>query len=223
MRSARPAGPWRRRRLDDPAGPASPERLPVEPLTLTASGRQPEQPRRSPPHRRRGASIEARAALMVRSTATGRQPARRAAATSPQELAARDAAGCPRVGRETAFRGRRGPRAEQRTADGVQRGVAVGVAMEAGRARRSRHRRARARRRARRREGRSRTPFEPRLAVASPGCASAALPSTRQPCRGWAKTMRPATVWRTRVTVTSTSLSIDFAPPSTTTIVPSSR
>ena len=48
-------------------------------------------------------------------------------------------------------------------------------------------------------------------------------PSTAQPCRGWAKTIRPATVWRTRVTVTSTSVSIDFAPPSTTTIVPSSR
>jgi hypothetical protein len=41
--------------------------------------------------------------------------------------------------------------------------------------------------------------------------------------RCWAKIIRPATVWRTRVTVTSTSLSTAFAPPSTTTIVPSSR
>ena len=41
--------------------------------------------------------------------------------------------------------------------------------------------------------------------------------------RGWAKIIRPATVWRTRVTVTSSSRSMSRAPPSTTIIVPSSR
>ena len=44
-----------------------------------------------------------------------------------------------------------------------------------------------------------------------------------QSSRGWAKIIRPATVWRTRVTATSRSLSICRAPPSTTIIVPSSR
>ena len=38
-----------------------------------------------------------------------------------------------------------------------------------------------------------------------------------------AKTIRPMTVWRTRVTITSSSVSTKRAPPSITTIVPSSR
>ena len=37
------------------------------------------------------------------------------------------------------------------------------------------------------------------------------LPGHGHSWRGWAKIIRPATVWSTRVTVTSTSLSIDFA------------
>ena len=41
--------------------------------------------------------------------------------------------------------------------------------------------------------------------------------------RGWAKIMRPATVWSTRVTTTPISRSRWRAPPSTTIIVPSSR
>ena len=44
-----------------------------------------------------------------------------------------------------------------------------------------------------------------------------------QSSRGWAKIIRPATVWRTRVTATSRSRSMCRAPPSTTIIVPSSR
>ncbi len=43
------------------------------------------------------------------------------------------------------------------------------------------------------------------------------------PSRGWAKIIRPATVWRTRVTVIGTSVSMNRLPPSTTIIVPSSR
>ena len=41
--------------------------------------------------------------------------------------------------------------------------------------------------------------------------------------RGCAKIIRPATVWRTRVTLTGTSRSMKRTPPSTTIIVPSSR
>src|SRR5207244_10446955 len=41
--------------------------------------------------------------------------------------------------------------------------------------------------------------------------------------RGWAKIIRPATVWSARVTDTSISLSMNREPPSTTIIVPSSR
>ena len=41
--------------------------------------------------------------------------------------------------------------------------------------------------------------------------------------RGWAKIIRPATVWSTRVTLIGTSLSMNRTPPSTTIIVPSSR
>ena len=41
--------------------------------------------------------------------------------------------------------------------------------------------------------------------------------------RGWAKIIRPATVWSTRVTLIGTSLSMKRTPPSTTIIVPSSR
>ena len=56
--------------------------------------------------------------------------------------------------------------------------------------------------------------------------ASARRPGTSgaaQSSRGWAKIIRPATVWSTRVTATSRSLSMCRAPPSTTIIVPSSR
>ena len=41
--------------------------------------------------------------------------------------------------------------------------------------------------------------------------------------RGWAKIIRPATVWSTRVTLIGTFASMNRTPPSTTIIVPSSR
>ena len=41
--------------------------------------------------------------------------------------------------------------------------------------------------------------------------------------RGWAKIIRPATVWSTRVTLIGTFVSMNRTPPSTTIIVPSSR
>ena len=67
---------------------------------------------------------------------------------------------------------------------------------------------------------RSEAPAATRIASATPACGRS---DRSQSSRGWAKIIRPATVWRTRVTVTSRSLSMSRAPPSTTIIVPSSR
>ena len=205
-------------RRDGPALPSGPSRLPVEALAETRSGATPRSPAtRSRMASRCGAS-RGRAPTMTRSRPATRQPAvvNRTSAASRRRVLS-----IPRGVRSSA--GARRPRSPRPAAPSSASATAwrttspsewpcsrgaPGISTPPSRS------------------GspgpngwRSRP--SPIRGAAGPG--SPPTPPIGQSCRSWAKIIRPATVCRTRVTVTSSSLSIDFAPPSTTTIVPSSR
>ena len=123
-------------RIDRPA-PSAPSRLPVDALTLTASAveRRASSAMRVA-HRIQTAAQARPAPTIVRSTLAGRQPAAGeplddvASASSPLSMPAASRV----AGREQAAEVAQPGRAEQRVGDGVQRDVAVGVAVQPRRA-----------------------------------------------------------------------------------------
>ena len=136
--------------IDRPA-PSSPDRLPVDALTLTAAASTPRSRAIASRIASRWPASRGRAATMVRSTlptapaGRGRRGARPRRASRPLAIPS----GVARVRREQPTEVAEPGRAEQRVADRVQRDVAVRVAVETRRAVDRRCRRGRAGSRAR--------------------------------------------------------------------------
>ena len=148
-RAAAPASAIASAEIDRPA-PSSPARLPVEALTLTATASTPSSAGDRGAHRVELAG-QARPRRDDRQVDVPTAPAGRGHAPDDlgEQLARGDPLGRRGSGREEPAEVAEARGAEQRVADGVERDVAVGVAVQARRARRSRCRRARAGSRAR--------------------------------------------------------------------------